>query len=121
MSHIEPGKSPIRIRRGEDFSFEFEIEVDDIILNLSGASCYCQIRESQARNSDLIAEFTVNLTVGAVSGYLSDVELVLTDTQTAALTHSSGWYDFLVVTATDNDTYYLEGPVTISGSVTVKP
>ena len=45
----------------------------------------------------------------------------LTDTQTAALTLSDGWYDVLVTDASADDTYYLEGHVSIEGTVTVKP
>jgi hypothetical protein len=122
MSYIEPGKEAIRIKRGADFSFgPFEIEIDGVILNLTGATCYCQLRESQKRDSALIADITLVVTTGAVTGYLSDIELTLTDTQTAAITQSGGYYDVLVVNSVGNDTYYLEGKVTVFGSVTVKP
>ena len=122
MSYIEPGMKAIRIKRGADFSFgPFEIEVDGVVINLTGATVLAQVRMSQKQEAKLIASFTVNVTVGDVTGYLSDIELVLTDIQTLDITESSGFYDVLVIDSTGKDTYYLEGSVTCFGSVTVKP
>ena len=122
MSYIEPGKQAIRIKRGADFSFgPFEIEIDDVVLNLTGATCQCQVRESQKRDATLIVDMTLVVTVGTVTGYLSDIELKLTDAQTAAIAQDNGWYDVLVTDASGIDIYYLEGKVTVFGSVTVKP
>jgi len=122
MSQIIPGKQAIRILRGADFSFgPFEIDIAGTVLNLAGATVLSQIRASQNRNSALMADFSVAVTTGAITGYLSDIELTLTDTQTVALVGSEGWFDVLIIDAGGIDTYYLEGHVSVEGTVTVKP
>jgi hypothetical protein len=122
MSQIVPGKQALHIIRGSEFSFgPFEIDIDGTILNLAGATVLSQVRASKSRIADLIAEFTVAVTNGDDTGYPSDIELTLTDEETAALAQSGGWYDVLVIDVSNNDTYYLEGSVSIEGTVTVKP
>lgn len=121
MPQIEPGKQSLRIRKGVDFPFTFEIDIDGTVLDLTGATVLSQIRESQNRIAELITDFTVVVTSGAETGYLSDITLSLTDTQTAAIEQSEGFYDVLVIDGGGNDTYYLEGHVTFVGSTTVKP
>ncbi len=121
MPQIYPGVHPIIIRKAAEFSFIFEIDIDDTVLDLTGATVLSQIRESRNRESELIADFTVGVTSGGDTGYLSDITLSLTDTQSAAIGQSEGFYDVLVIDGGGNDTYYLEGLVSFIGSATVKP
>ena len=120
MSVIAPGKSNIVVRRGTDYSEEFEIEIDGTLLNLTGAIVTSQIRETANLSGVLIKDFTVVVSIGAVSGYLSTITLSLTDTQTLAIDHPRGFYDVLITDSVGNDAYYIEGSVEFRNSVTVK-
>jgi hypothetical protein len=51
----------------------------------------------------------------------SEITISLTDTQTAAVTRTVGYYDVLVIDANGVDTYYLQGEIRFDGSATVKP
>jgi len=122
----QAGRWPITIRKGEDFSLEFWVEIDDVVLDLTGASVYGQIRKLRNRETDLILDFTVTVDGVAVTNPAPTdnvIKLTLTDVQTAAIDddETSGYYDVLVVGSGGEDIYYLEGPVTILDSVTVKP
>lgn len=121
MSMITPASFNITIVKGADFSFTFDIDVSGTILNLTGATVQAQIRKENKKSATLIDDFTVNVTTGAESGYDSDITLSLTDTETAAITASEGYYDVLVTDVSGNDTYYLRGKVTFLDSVTEKP
>lgn len=120
---ISAGRYNLYVKRGEDFSFTFTVEIDGGTLDLTNATIYSQIREQQARDADTIVAFTVKLdgedTPNAAPTD-NEITLSLTDIQTAAVTASKGYYDVLVVDAGGADTYYLEGAVTFLNSVTVK-
>jgi hypothetical protein len=121
MSMITPATFNITIVKGADFSFTFEIDVSGTVLNLLGATVTSEIRNSNKASDTLIVAFTTALTTGAVTGYISDVTLSLTDDDTLAITDSEGVYDVLVTDASGVDTYYLRGRVTFLDSVTEKP
>lgn len=116
----------LHIAKGEDFPFEFWIEIDDVVLDLTGASVYAQIRETKERTATKIIDFTVTVDGVAVTNPAPTdnvIKLYLTDTQTAGINadQNSGFYDVLVVDSAGNDTYYLQGKVTFHKTVTVKP
>lgn len=120
---IAPGTYNLHIQRGEDFSFIFDLKVDGVILDLTNALIYSQVRESNKRSSTKIIDFTCtvdDVTPPNATPSLNKIKLALTDAQTKALTHDGGFYDVLVVDSNGIDTYYLEGRVTIHNSVTNK-
>ena len=121
MSMITPASFNITIVKGADFSFAFEIDINGTVLNLTGASVLAQIRQTNKKSDDLIVAFTSAISIGAETGYLSDITLSLTDAQTAAIADSEGVYDVLVTDVGNIDTYYLRGKVTFLDSVTEKP
>jgi len=110
---ISPARLDLKIRRGADFSITFDIDVDGSVLDLTGATVQSQIRRSPARTSPLIKDFTT-----ALNPSTHEITLSLTDTETAALPVVDAAYDVLVSLAGE-DTYYLEGAITIMDSVTV--
>ena len=117
MANVMPGKQNLNILIGIDFPFVFVIDIDGTILDLTGATVEAQIRESASRTADVIVPFTVVVANGD-QAYLSEITLSLTDTQTAAITQSSGAYDVAVTLGTDT-TYYLRGAVNFIKTVTV--
>lgn len=121
MSMITPASFNLTIVKGADFSFSFEIDISGTPLNLTGATVLSEIRDSNKKSDDLIVAFTPTITIGSVTGYLSDITLSLTDAQTKLITESEGVYDVLVTDVGNVDTYYLRGKVTFLDSVTEKP
>jgi len=118
---ITPASFNITIVKGADFSFAFEIDVSGTVLNLTGATITSEIRDSNKKSDNLIKTFTTVVSIGAVTGYLSDVTLSLTDEDTTEIANSEGVYDVLVTDVSGIDTYYLRGKVTFLDSVTEKP
>jgi hypothetical protein len=118
---ITPASFNITIVKGADFSFSFEIDISGTVLNLTGATVLSEIRDSNKKSDNLIETFTPTISIGSVTGYLSDITLSLTDAETALITESEGVYDVLVTDASNVDTYYLRGRVTFLDSVTEKP
>ena len=115
----------LHIQRGEDFASKaISKTIDSVVFDLTGAMVYAQIRTEDNRSSDKIEDFTCLVDGAAVPNAaptLNKITLHLTDVQTAALTDDGGYYDLLIVDAAGNDKYWIEGMVTIHGSVTVKP
>jgi hypothetical protein len=110
-----PGTHNISIVRGEDFSLSFTVTIEGVILDLTGATAYAQIREIEARSGNLLADFTT-----AISNDPDNVvTITLTDSETAGIPEDQAWYDVVIRDDGGNDTYYLKGRVTIEGSVTV--
>ena len=114
---MKPGTHNIEIVRGEDFSLSFTVTIDGVILDLTGATAYAQIRESKSRSAVLIADFDTDISADPDNV----VTISIADAVTAAMTQDLGYYDVLIVSAGTEDLYYLKGRVTIDGSVTVKP
>ena len=112
-----PGSHNITVVRGEDFSLSFTITIDDVLLVLTGATAYAQIRQQQLRTSNLIADFATDISADPDNV----VTISLAESVTEGITEDTGYYDVLIVDAGGNDIYYLKGRVSIEGSVTVKP
>ena len=120
---IAPGTYNLHIQRGEDFIFEFDLKVDGVILDLTGATVISQIREDNRQGSTKIEDFTTvvdDVSTPNPAPTLNKIKLTLTDAQTNAITQDGGFYDVLVIDSNSIDTYYLEGRVTIHNSVTDK-
>jgi len=110
-----PGTHDITVMRGEDFSLTFQVLINSVVLDLTGATAYAQVRAKENdRTSTLLGDFTTAIDA---SHY---VTITLADTVSAAVTADEGWYDVLIVDSTGADTYYLRGKVTFIGSATVK-
>ena len=77
MSMITPASFNITIVKGADFSFAFEVDISGTVLNLTGATVTSEIRDSNKKSDNLIATFTPTISIGAVTGYLSDITLAL--------------------------------------------
>jgi len=101
----------LTIKRGDDFSRTFDIDVDGVILDLSSATVLSSINTKPDGSGYTIADFTVS-----VNGS-DETTLTLTDVQTALITESTGFYDVLVVIAGDY-THYLTGQIDFVGTVT---
>ena len=121
MAMITPASFNITIVKGADFSFAFDIDVSGTTLNLTGATVAAEIRKGSKKSDDLLATFTDAVSIGALTGYLSDITLSLTAEETGEITASEGNYDVLISDAGGTDTYYLRGKVTFLDSVTEKP
>lgn len=117
---ILPGNRTLNIKKGMDYGLLFEIEIDDVVLDLTGATVQSTIRKGKDAISEVVAEFTVDISVGSVTGYDSDILLSLTDTETSGISRDSCFYDVLITDAQDTDTYYLEGQVNFLPRRTVK-
>lgn len=114
MAMIIPDTYPLTIIRGRDFySPDFEF----VGLNTTGYTITSEIRELESQDATLIETFHVTNTPGASS----TISLYLSETETAAITQDSGFYDLLMTDGSGNDYTYLRGKVTIIGSVTEKP
>jgi len=113
----DPAKYNITLRRGNDYEqlFEFQ-QSNETAMDLTGYTIKSQIRARKNRTSDLLVEFTIT-TPDPTDG---KVYLKLTDTQTADLTQSNGFYDILLTSPSGTDEIYLEGKVSINRTVTMK-
>lgn len=112
---ITPANENFDIVIGDDFTFEFDIETDGQILNLTNAQVYCQIRKGQGRNSELVTNVPAYITIGEETGYLSDVKLALTDLQTVDLLPGSYYHSVLVVNGVGGSkTTYCTGKAVVS-------
>ena len=120
---IAPGRYDLHIQRGEDFSFEFDLKVDGVILDLTNATVIAQFREQNNQGSTKVVDFTTtvdDVTTPNATPTLNKIKLQLTDAQTNAITQDGGYYDVLIISVAGIDTYYLEGKVTVHDSVTDK-
>jgi hypothetical protein len=117
---ILPGKLPLDIKKGVDYTLVFEVEIDGVILNLTGATVEATIREGKKEGSTELIKFTPVISEGVDTGYDSDISLSLTDTQTASINVTTAFYDVLVIDSQGTDTYYLEGQVNFLPRRTVK-
>jgi hypothetical protein len=119
--NVQPAVYNLRISKGEDFSVTFDIDIDGTILDLTGANVFAQVREYEKRTSTKLADFTTEITVGAVTEYPSDITISMSDAISAAIIPNRGYYDILVVDAAGTDTYYIKGLIVFEDTVTVKP
>lgn len=120
MAMIIPAPFNLTIVKGADFSISFDIDINEVILNLTGATVKSQIRISQKRSSDLIVDFNVETSIGDETGYLSDITISLTDAETEEIKQSAGFYDILVSDSTGVDIYYIRGRVVFIDTQTEK-
>jgi hypothetical protein len=111
---ITPGTQDIYIYRANDFSFSFDITINSVVLDLTGATAYAQIREGKNEEDPLVDDFTTAIDGSHV------VTLSLTDTETKALEAGDYFYDVLIVDASGNDTTYLTGRVFVRDTITEK-
>jgi len=108
---IKPVIVDHEIQRGDTFAFEFDITVDDVVLDLSTSTVLSTIKEKHEIDADEIIDFTVAVDANSV------VTLSLTDVQTANITQNVGYYDVLVYDQADF-THYVKGTCTFVGTVT---
>lgn len=112
---MRPGTHNITVQRGEDYTLSFSVVIDDVTLDLTGATAYAQVRETEARDSTLIADFSTSIDANHL------VSCLLSDTVSDPITQGQGYYDVLIVDAGGTDTFWLRGRVIFEGSLTVKP
>ena len=110
---VTPAVQNLTIQKGDTFRFEFDIDVDGSILDLSTAVVLAQIRTGMSQTSTLIIDFTVDVSVDNV------VTISLDHTETGSITHNSGFWDVLVIIG-DDRTHYIQGSVTFTGTVTIE-
>jgi len=115
MSEEFPVKYNITIRRGRDLSLNFEYtDADGVAINMTGYSIAAEIRATKARDGDLIATFTTvetSLSTGLFG-------ITLSDTITAALTDTAGYWDLKITDAAGLIETFAEGRVDIIETVT---
>lgn len=87
------------------------------LVNLTGYTARMQIRASVRNPEVLVALTTENggIALGAAAG---TIDLLLTNTQTAAITARAGVYDLELIDSTGVVTRLLQGAVEISPEVT---
>ena len=115
----EPGYQALTIPKGTNYVYEFTIEVDDVLLDLSDAEIYSQIRNSKSQHGDIIVPFTVlvdDVEVPNAAPTTMVVKLTLDADDTVDLDDNNGFYDVLVIQG-GVSTYYLEGPVLFKDTV----
>jgi hypothetical protein len=115
MDMVIPAVVNLYIRKGADFSFTFDIMIDETVLDLAGATILAQLRRSASRTAPLLVAFSAS-----ANPISQEITLSLTEEQTELLPAGNAAYDVLI-TQGGVDTYYLEGDVKISDSVTVVP
>lgn len=114
--NIEPEVINFSIKRGSDWSFTFDIDVDGEVVSLVGATVQAQVRQQMERTSTKLLDMATSVNLQT-----NEITISLTDVQTAGMTRTVGFYDVLVIDANGIDTYYLEGEIRFTGSATVKP
>ena len=109
---------PLTIRRGREFSEYFGFrDNSDAAFDLTGYTVKAQLRDRAELDANLIVDFTIRY--GDDDPTTGDVYLELTDTQTNAIEDRRGYYDILLTEdATGIDTTWVDGVVTLKGSVT---
>jgi hypothetical protein len=106
------------IPRGSTFTQAFtSILIDDVALDLTGATVECEFRAKKARGGDLVETCTVVVDQGALA-YDSRITISLDDTQTLTQDFQSGFWDLKVTDASNNVTYYIQGRFDFAGTVT---
>lgn len=92
------------IVRGRDFTQQFTLSDKDTgaALDISSYTLKSQIRKSKKIASTLLLEFTIN-TSQAASGIFV---LSLTDTQTATLSDTIGYYDIVFTLSGISETWF---------------
>jgi len=108
---IKPVIVDHEIQRGDTFTFDFDITVDDVVLDLTSATVLSSLKEKPELDADAIVDFTVAVDANSV------VTLSLTDVQTANVTQNIGYYDVLIYNGGDF-THYVKGNCTFIGTVT---
>lgn len=114
--NIEPEVINFIIKRGSDWSFTFDIDVDGEVVSLVGATVLAQVRQQMERTSTKMLDMGVSVDV-----LTNEITISLTDVQTAGVNRTVGYYDVLVIDAGGFDTYYLQGEIRFDGAATVKP
>jgi len=103
------------IKRGADFSFTFDLDIDGVVIPLAGATVLCQVREQMDRNSPKMFDMTVTVSED------DEITIAISETQSAGATRRIGYYDVLIVLSNGDDIYPVEGQIVFAGSSTVKP
>jgi hypothetical protein len=106
----------IDIDKNRNFRRPFQFLEDDGVtpIDMTGFSVTAQIRKEESVDSTLIEDFTVD-TSDLVNG---NIVLILSVAQTAAINHSTGYYDIKVTDLTPTTTSWVKGKVSIHGTVT---
>ena len=114
-----PLEKNLTIYKGDDFQSPTFRILDDqgVPVTLTGWIIQSQIKAKKLPDAELIASFTVTISTPATEGGFS---LSLTDTQTAAISQTKGYYDVLITDSSGKDTRYVTGEITFTPTVTVK-
>jgi len=102
----------ITINKHSDFARSFQIKEDDVVLDLTNHSFAAQVRKHPT-DSDATT-FTVTVT-DAAQGTL---QIKLTDTQTAAMSAGTQYWDIVMTDDNNLKTRLLEGKAFVKDGVT---
>ena len=108
------------IPKGTDFSQKFNIKINDVIVDLTGAIGVSVIRSGPTRKSPIIAEFDVTFEDVGPDPAENWVVLTLSDENSVDVRASEGYYDVLISIGA-NDRHWLRGTVTFADTVSEKP
>jgi hypothetical protein len=113
----QPGTYNITLYQGATYQQQFTWkDQNNNPINLTGYTARMQIRESHDAASPFVTLSTGSgITLGGVAGTIT---LTISDSQTSAMTQSSGVYDIELVSSLGTVTRLLEGNVIISREVT---
>lgn len=115
---VEYAPIDIDIDKGRDFSKAFTFQDDQgVAINMTGYAVAAQLRTEESSDSTLITPsgFTIDTTNLATG----QIILQLTEIETAALTHSKGFYDIKVTDTTGITKSWVKGRVAVHGTVTL--
>ena len=113
-----PTEIDLTVYKGNDYSKTFELkDSSGVAIDLTGWSAKSQVRTRNKRAATLTVEFTATISTPETDG---EVVISLTDTQTGAITRSSGYWDLMLTDDADFDEIYVFGTVDFEGTVTEK-
>jgi hypothetical protein len=112
-----PAEQDLTIYKGDDF-YQLFVFTDSAgsAIDFTSWSAKAQIRKKKQRSSELIAEFTASFE----SRLEGKISIALTDSVTASMEPSEGYWDMLLTDDVGFDERYLYGKCALEETVTVK-
>lgn len=111
-----PGKVNLAIYQGATYDKTFTWIVSDVPVNLTGYTARMKVRPTVSSSTVYLDLTTANGKI-VLGGSAGTVQLLLSATETAALTFTTGVYDLELVSGS-TVTRLIEGNVTVSKEVT---
>ena len=111
-----PGQHNFIVHKGATFSTTLAVSVSGTSIDHTGYTVEMDVRENPSSTSELLT-FTLANSRVTIDGS-GNINLVLTDDETAALTFDRGFYDLKVTSPGGVSNFYLEGQFIVKPSVT---